>query len=123
MTEQQSIDQGTMYHASIMDLRSELVKSYSAFGADAEKYSKIVFAHRREGGRKPTDAERDAYGASLMASGYAYTLAAIIKLAEQDFGPEVAHALANEADNILTNGDGREEWNADVMPESKETTQ
>jgi hypothetical protein len=109
-------DQGTSYHASVDDFRRCLAKAYLQWGQDREKYGKLVYPSRREDGGKPTDAERDAYAASMMAASYAYTLAAVIKLAGQDFGQEVALALANEADNLLMNGDDDPGWNADVIP-------
>lgn len=108
-------DRGTLYHASVEDYRRCLASAYVRWHKDREKYQKLVYAGRDDG-RKPTDAERDAYAASLMASGYSYTLAAIIKLAEERFGPDAALVLANKADDLLMNGDDGREWNADVMP-------
>jgi hypothetical protein len=54
-----------------------------------------------------------------MAYGYSYALAAILGVAEREFGPEVARRLAAGADQILTNGDF-DDLNADVMPGPKE---
>jgi hypothetical protein len=50
-----------------------------------------------------------------MASGYAYTLAAVLAHAARKFGPDVAHGLGGLADDILMNGDD-DNINADVMP-------
>lgn len=49
----------------------------------------------------------------LMAGSYAYTLAAVLKVAEIELGPEAARQLGRIAEEILENGDF-DDWNADV---------
>jgi hypothetical protein len=108
----------TTYHESVKDFRRGLAESAVMFHGFKDKHSGAFTAAakaRREGQIDAHGAASDAYTASLMAGHYAYTLAAILGIAEREFGEQVADRLANAADNILTNGDDRE-CNADVMP-------
>lgn len=61
----------------------------------------------------------DASAAAMMASSYAYTLAAILGEAGKRLGPKAGGELAFIADDLLTNGDF-DGMNADVMPEGTE---
>jgi hypothetical protein len=112
--------QGTGYHASVEDFRRTLVKAHLTWAHVADRYNGAIARHAA--GNKGSRAEQDAWGASVMAYNYAYTLAAVIKLAEREFGPEVAHALAREADEILTNGDDEPGRNADVWPAAEDSS-
>lgn len=103
--------QATPYHETVDDLRRELASEAETFRKRAELHC-VVF---QRGEPEPTAPERDAYIGSLMAGNYAYTLAAVLKVAGEDFGPEVCERLACVADDILTNGDDHDR-NADVMP-------
>jgi hypothetical protein len=108
----------TTYHASVKDFRRGLVESADMFHEFKDKHSEAFTAAakaRREGQMDAHGAPSDAYTASLMAGHYAYTLAAILSIAEREFGEQVADRLANAADNILMNGDDHD-CNADVMP-------
>lgn len=107
--------QPTNYHPSVEDFRRDLVKGHVGWEKTCQTYFEPVMGARRTG-RTPTEAERDAYAGSLMAASYSYTLAAVLKLAEQEFGAEVAHTLACEAEELLNNGDAEPGWNADVWP-------
>ena len=113
--------QPTMYHASVEDFRRQLVQSSATWEATMRPHWDAVMHARQTGESADSVPEsvRDAAAAAMMASSYSYTLAAVIKMAEQEFGAEVAHALANTADDILTNGDDSC-WNADVMPEASD---
>lgn len=101
-------DNGTLYHESVTDLRRTLVVA-------AEKWRGVSETRRPQ--RTESSLHLDAYGAALMAYGYGYTLAAVLKVAEEKFGPEVAQALAAVADDLLMNGDS-DNLNDDVMPEA-----
>jgi hypothetical protein len=91
-------EQGTNYHDSVDHLRRDLMKAVTHWSKTAE--DRFENAHRAGAS---TD-EAVAYMASLMAGSYAYTLAAILGYARK-YGEHVAHDLAFEADEILTNGD------------------
>ncbi|MEU6709920.1 hypothetical protein ABZ897_00460 [Nonomuraea sp. NPDC046802] len=97
----------TNYHKSIDDLRRDLMKGNAHWEKVAERYSGIS-----------DKAEAAAFAAASMAGSYSYTLAAIIGYARK-YGEHVAHDLAFEADEILTNGDF-EAMNADVIVASAE---
>lgn len=107
-------DTSTIYHESVREFRSGLVAEAEMFSADAEKYGRQVYALRAAKQEVP-DADRDARVSSLMAGGYAYALAAVLRVAEDRLGPQSARMLANFADDILTNGDDND-LNADVKP-------
>lgn len=83
----------TNYHATVDDLRRSLVASSVAW-----------------------DGMSGDHPAAVMATVYSYTLAAVLKVAQREFGEEAARTLAFEADELLTNGDS-DDLNADVMPE------
>ena len=115
---------GTAYHESVEDFRRELVKSSVTWdklhapywdATHAFHVAKLAAAAGSEPVR-PDQALFDAASAGMMASAYSYTLAAVIAVAQKDFGEEVATALACVADDILINGDDDPGWNADVMP-------
>jgi|SRR5690606_26323887 len=98
-------DTATNYHKSIDDLRRDLMKGSAHWNKVADEYAP-------NGDGERTTAVISAYTASLMAGSYAYTLAAILGYARK-YGEHVAHELAFEADEILTNGDF-EDMNKDV---------
>ncbi|MET8985919.1 hypothetical protein ABZW49_10760 [Nonomuraea wenchangensis] len=98
----------TNYHESVDDLRRDLMKGVALWEEVADEY------------KDPADkVQARLLSAALMASGYGYTLAAILGYARK-YGEHVAHDLAFEADEILTNGDF-EDMNADVKPGDSET--
>jgi len=103
----------TAYHETVDDLRRELAGEALTFRKQMKPHQAVVFAAQEKHEDVPP-AEREAYIGCLMAANYAYTLAAILRVAG-DFGQEVCERLACVADDILTNGDDRER-NADVMP-------
>jgi hypothetical protein len=103
----------TAYHETIADLRRELMES-------SAEYRQLVDRHRYEAHNELTGAARDAYVASLMASGYAYTLAALLERIGQT-DPGNSRRLVAFADEILTNR-GREGICADVWPQQEGTT-
>lgn len=117
-------DEGTGYHASVKDLRTEILKSAAVFEQMSREHLEPIM-RAGELARATGDethrasvpsAVRDAHQASLMAYGYGYTLAAVLRLAEQKFGKAVAHRLACAADNILMNGDD-DDLNDDIESE------
>lgn len=119
-----SAEAGTAYHESVTDFRRELVKSAVMWeklhapywdATHAFHVAKLAAAAGSEPVR-PDQALFDAASAGMMASSYAYTLAAVIAVAQKNFGEEVAAALACVADDLLINGDDDPGWNADVMP-------
>lgn len=91
-------DTATNYHESIDHLRRDLMKGNAHWEKVAEQYSKIS----NDMTRVPSEAA--AFAAASMAGSYGYTLAAVLGYARK-FGEHVAHDLAFEADEILTNGD------------------
>lgn len=103
------------YHETVTDLRRTLVRSAEGWNTTSSRYFDLM--HTAEGRVMATSpAEvRDAYAGSLMAYGYSYALAAVLGVAEREFGPRVAKRLAFDADEILTNGDF-DNLNADVTP-------
>jgi hypothetical protein len=117
----------TNYHQTLADLRGELMEASLMFHEMGELHRKVARGWLDERRCLPPGTEpeaprpvaaMDADVATLMASSYAYTLAAIIRFAGEHFGPEVANGIAFEIDEILTNGDF-DGLNADVMPEGK----
>ncbi|MER7361847.1 hypothetical protein [Nonomuraea wenchangensis] len=94
-------DTATNYHESVDDLRRDLMKGVALWNKVADEY------------KEPADkVQARVLSAALMAGGYGYTLAAILGYARK-YGEHVAHDLAFEADEILTNGDF-EDLNKDV---------
>jgi hypothetical protein len=104
----------TAYHQTVDDLRRELAGESAKFHDRADSHRAAVFAAREENREAPA-AERDAYIAGLMAGSYAYVLAAVLRVAGEQFGQKLAGRLACVADDILVNGDDHDR-NADVMP-------
>lgn len=104
----------TNYHESIDHLRRSLMKGNAHWEKVAEQYSNFS----EEKARVPSEAA--AFAAASMAGSYSYTLAAILGYARK-YGEHVAHDLAFEADEILTNGDF-EDMNADVKPGDAESS-
>ena len=93
----------TNYHESVDDLRRDLMKGVAFWEKVTDEY------------KDPADkVQARLLSAALMAGGYGYTLAAVLGYARK-YGEHVAHDLASEADEILTNGDF-EDMNADVKP-------
>lgn len=105
----------TNYHETVTDFRRELAAAAESWNRGSEHYFKLV--HAQPPAETPAEI-RDAYAGTLMAYGYSYTLAAVLGVAEREFGLKVAERLAFEADEILTNGDFGD-LNADVMPAGK----
>jgi hypothetical protein len=107
-----SSDTSTWYHASLTDFRRQLVTAAEHWGKQKEEYFRQV--HAQPAAETPR-VTLDAYAGTMMAGSYAYTLAAVLGLAEREFGPQIARRLASAADDILENGDD-EDMNADVRP-------
>lgn len=110
----------TAYHETVDDFRRELASESAMFHKRMKPHLEVtheLYETKRAGrpAREPTAAENDAYTGCLMAGNYAYTLAAVLQLAGEAFGQEVAERLACVADDILINGDDHDR-NADVMP-------
>jgi hypothetical protein len=107
----------TTYHDSVKDFRRGLAESAVMFHDFKDRHSDAFTASAKalREGTGGHGAASDAYTASLMAGHYAYALAAVLGIAEREFGEQVADRLANAADNILMNGDDHD-CNADVMP-------
>lgn len=108
----------TPYHASVNDFRRELAGESAMFHKRMGPHRDVAFAAmtaKRAGQEHAplSQAEEDAYIGCLMAGSYAYTLAAVLRVAEQEFGREVVVRLACVADDIITNGDDHDR-NADV---------
>lgn len=78
-------------------LREELFQSSRSFQASADDLSGLAL--------DADEITKIAYVASLMAANYAYTLAALLKVAEEEFGPDAAERLAGKADAIMSDGD------------------
>jgi len=98
------------YYETVDDLRRELVEV-------VQQWRLIKDTHRiaRYDENAP-QVQRDAYLTGLMAGNYAYTLAAVLGVAQREFGNAVASRLTSVAAGILTNGDGSD-LNADVVPQ------
>jgi hypothetical protein len=109
----------TAYHETVDDLRRELASECETFRRRKDLHRGAAFPPRA--GAEPADAERDAYLGCLMAGTYAYTLAAVLRVAGEEFGQETAARLASVADDILTNGDDHDR-NADVRPADAEAS-
>lgn len=90
---------------TLHDFRASLIAASRAWESDAE-------THWNAAENKPLE----GHGGPAMAAAYSYVLAAVLRIAKDDYGLEVAHALAAEADEIFRNGDF-DDLNADVMPE------
>lgn len=122
-----SAEGGTAYHESVTEFRRELVKSSLMWDKLHSPYwdaAHAFFVEKRAAAvgnepARPDQAIFDASSAGMMASSYAYTLAAVIAVAQKNFGDEVAQALASVADDLLINGDDYPGWNADVTPEGE----
>lgn len=84
-----------------LTLRSELVRVSS------------VWHQRFQAGLARDDSS--ANPGDAMASSYAYVLAAVLKMVEEAHGLEAADELAQQANELLENGDF-DDWNADVTP-------
>lgn len=104
---------GTGWHYSMDDFRRDLTSAADHWREVAGQYRQK--AHGETPPAEVARADRDAYAGCLMACSYSYTLAAILRVAADDFGPETARRLAAVADDILTNGDDSD-LNADVKP-------
>lgn len=87
----------TAYHHSVTDLRRELVRSAQGYRKASAEYFTAMHDRKRE---EVTDAERDAYMGTLMACNYSYVLAAILRVAEEELGPQSARRLATIADDM-----------------------
>lgn len=112
----------TAYHETLGEFRGELVSTALDFERMKDHHGKAVHAAHaaKRAGQEADDAPpavRDAYMAALMAGNYGYTLAAILGVAEREFGTETAERLAAVANDILMNGDDHDR-NADVMKEA-----
>lgn len=109
-----SSDTSTWYHSSLTEFRRQLMAAAESWGKQKEGYFEQVHA------QPPAETSRvtlDAYAGTMMAGSYAYTLAAVLGLAEREFGPQIARRLASAADDILENGDF-DDMNADVKPDA-----
>jgi hypothetical protein len=106
-----SSDTSTMYHSSLDEFRRGLMAAAVHHHGVADEYG-VAYDKPREERSRP---DMDAHAGSLMASSYAYTLAAVLGYAVRELGPQTARILANVADDILANGDDMD-LNADVKP-------
>jgi hypothetical protein len=109
-------DTSTAYHHSVAEFRQELVKSAEFYHEIMKPHDEEITAIRRRTGGSSEDiptAVWDAHAGLLMAGSYAYTLAAVLGVAEREFGPQTARGLASVAGDILANGDF-DDLNADV---------
>jgi hypothetical protein len=104
-------DTSTMYHRSLDEFRRGLMAAAVHHHGVADEYGTAFDRPRGERVRS----ELDAHAGSLMAGSYSYVLAAVLKVAEQELGPQSARMLASVADDILANGDD-DDLNADVKP-------
>jgi hypothetical protein len=121
-----SLELPTVYHETVTDLRRELVEASGQYRKIGEPHWAAVLAYldaawvAKQAGKpepaRPSRAVMDADVGLRMAASYAYTLAAILRLAGDRFGPEVQQVLASAADDILTNGDGND-LNTDIESE------
>lgn len=107
-----SSDTSTIYYHSVDEFRRTLASSAEAWHRAKEHYFSLMPARARD---KVAPEVRDAYAGTLMAYSYAYALAAVLGVAEREFGPQTARRLALVADDILTNGDF-DDLNKDVAP-------
>lgn len=112
MPTQEPVDLATNYHASVDHLRRDLMKGNAHWEEVVKQYADTPEGQER------TKAEAAAFMAAMMAGSYSYTLAAILGYARK-YGERVAHDLAFEVDELLTNGDS-EAMNADVIVASAE---
>jgi hypothetical protein len=123
-TRKNGTEWATPYSGTVADLRRQLVQAAIHWDRVQQPYSA---QHMDNFEARQSDPEApklprvvlDASAAAMMASSYAYTLAAIIGDAGKRFGPKAAQRLAFIADDLLTNGDF-DGMNADVMPEGTE---
>jgi hypothetical protein len=94
---------------SVTDLRRDLVKAAIHWSAVSKRAFEAAERNRDDSHARETG------GAAMMASSYAYVLAAILKVAYQELADDAAPLLASEAQMLLDNGDFGN-LNADVMP-------
>lgn len=89
--------------------RRDLVKAAARWNKISEDCYEV--ADHKDGG----PGIRATADAAMMASSYAYVLAAVLKIAEQELNPGAAELLAENAAMLLENGDC-DQLNADVTP-------
>lgn len=106
----------TNYHATVDDLRRDLMASHLDMVKCSEEYFVATKDPEKAKQLKPREVISDAWMASTAAYNTSYALAAVLKIAQRELGEEAARTLAFEVDEILTNGDF-DDLNADVMPE------
>lgn len=111
--ESEPFDPATNYHESVDHLRQDLMKGNAHWEEVVKEFAETP------DGQVRTRAEAVAFMAAMMAGSYSYTLAAVLGYARK-YGEDIAHDLAFEADEILTNGDF-EDMNADVRAPDNET--
>jgi hypothetical protein len=104
-------DTSTWNHHSLEEFRRGLMSAAVYHHKVAGEYEAVWDKPRGE----RLKSECDAHAGSLMAGSYAYVLAAVLRVAAEEFGPQTARRLADVADCILADGDG-EDLNADVKP-------
>ena len=107
-------DTSTMYHHSVTGFRRGIVDTAEACQRVMGRYKAQVMDAAGKESTAPAPVLA-AYHSSLLARDFAYTLAAVLRVAERECGPQTARMLANVADDILTNGDDHDR-NADVRP-------
>lgn len=96
-------DPETTERAVVTQVRRDLMKAANNWESTRKRAKEMDYG----------DAVGIAEGAAAMATAYAYTLAAVLGIAEKEYGAETAHRLASEAEEILINGDF-DDHNADV---------
>lgn len=94
----------------VTSLRRELIQGHRHWEEVHGRYS----AGNGAPATAPGTAQNDADAASLMAASYSYALAALLRVAEAEFGTDAAQVLAAEVRTILEDGD-EDDLNADVI--------
>lgn len=105
-------DTSTAWHSSVTEFRRALSQDAAAWQETLKKHFTAMNGQPVQ--KVPPDL-RDAYMASLTAASFAYALAAVLGVAEREFGPQTARRLASIADDLLENGDDND-LNGDVAP-------
>jgi hypothetical protein len=110
----QGTDPGLYAPGSPDDIRRDLTASSEAWRKHYREWLDEMEALKEAGAEVP-EVLGGAMVASLTASLYAYTLAAVLGAAEKEMGPRIAGRLADIARTQLDDGDDQD-FNADVAP-------
>lgn len=109
---------GTGYHESLDALRRELMGEHWNLQRMGRRASKALDDEDGKRLETPPPHAAEAYVGCVLASGYAYALAGVLKHIENAHGPEAARVAGVYVDLTLTNGDD-EDMNADVDPKPR----